>query len=456
MFEINQIVKATGGKLYNTVDSAVFSGLSTDSRSIKEGEIFLAIRGENFDGHNFISEVVNKGAGCIIAEDFNPTVLRGVPAIKVDNSITALGDIARAHRGKFNIPVIAVTGSNGKTTTKEMIAWVLSGKSKVLSNEGTKNNHIGVPMTLLRLDESYQIAVLELGTNHFGEIDYLAGMVEPSAQAITNIGESHLEHFKDLAGVYKEKSSLYKRVCSRIILLNNDDRFLRKDIQKKRIYYRDPFIFGFGIKGRTDFRAKEIKIKEAKVEFKCSGHRYILDTLGVCNVYNALIAIAFGRIFGMGHSEISERLMSFKFPKGRLNLINHNNTRYIDDTYNSNPFSLTQALDALAKFKVKGRKMLVMGDMLELGNKSKDLHKKSGRSAAKICDVLITVGKLAKSAALAAKKSGLAPKSIFSCDSSIEAAKVLFEKFSPGPEDIVLVKGSRSMKMEEVFKTDAL
>jgi UDP-N-acetylmuramoyl-tripeptide--D-alanyl-D-alanine ligase len=454
MLEINQILKATGGKLYNAVNNAEFRGLSTDSRSIKEGEIFLAIRGDNFDGHNFISEVIDKGAACIIAEDFNLSLLKGVPAIKVKNSIKALGDIASYHREKFNIPVIAVSGSNGKTTTKEMIAWVLSGKFKVLSNEGSKNNHIGVPMTLLRLDDSYNIAVLELGTNHFGEIKYLSDIVSPPAVAVTNIGQSHLENFKNLSGVYKEKSSLYRQApLPSVAILNNDDKFLRKDIQRKQ---KNTFVISFGIKNKSDFQAKEIRSSDKKVEFKCSGHSYVLGTLGVCNVYNALIAIGFGRIFGMDHSEISKRLEDFNFPKGRLNLISFKNTRFLDDTYNSNPFSLNQALNSLAQLEVKGKKILVMGDMLELGDKAGDLHKKSGRIAAKACDVLITVGNLAKLAASEARKSGLASKAIFSCASSAEAAKVLFENFSPGPEDIVLVKGSRSMKMEEVLKTDAL
>ncbi len=456
MLDINQIIKVTGGKPFNAAGAEGFRGLSTDTRSIREGEIFLAIRGENFDGHDFIPEAVNKGARCIIAEDFDPPVLKGAAGIKVANTVKAFAAIASSHRKKFDIPVIAVTGSNGKTTAKEMIAWVLSAKFRVLSNEGTKNNHIGVPATLLRLDESHQIAVLELGTNHFGEIRYLADMVMPDAAAITNIGESHLEYFRDLAGVYKEKSSLYRRSPVGIVLLNNDDRFLRKDIREKRLRRGGQFVLGFGVKGRTDFCADGVNVKGAKVGFSCRRHRYSLNTPGACNVYNALMAIAFGRMFAMSHSEISARLSDFRFPKGRLNLVKFRDTRFIDDTYNSNPFSMAQALKTLADFKAKGRKILVMGDMLELGKDAALLHKKAGQGAAKVCDAMIAVGRLSVIAADAARAGGLSGKNLFVCDSSAEAASVLFKKLAAGPDDIILIKGSRSMKMEEVLRTNVI
>ncbi|MCX5695552.1 MAG: UDP-N-acetylmuramoyl-tripeptide--D-alanyl-D-alanine ligase [Candidatus Omnitrophica bacterium] len=447
MFKIPELLEATGGKLISGNADIGVKSFSIDSRSLKRGEAFIAIKGEKFDGHDFIAEVIQKGASCIISqrgEKKSQAVF-----IKVKDTTKALGDIARFNRNRFgHIPVIAVSGSNGKTTAKEMIACVLSSKFKVLKNEGTKNNHIGLPWTLLKLDSSVEAVVLEIGTNHFGEVEYLSGIAQANIGVITNIGASHLEYFKDLNGVFKEKATLINKLSHpAIAILNADDKFLRKEALKLR---NKPFVIGVGLKKKSDFFASDIKYISAKPGFAVNKRfRFALNTLGYYNIYNSLLAIAVGRIFGLGYSEISANLAKFSLPKGRLNLIKIKGIRFIDDTYNSNPLSMRQALGVLENISVKGKKILVMGDMLELGGLSRQLHRQALKEALKHADTLITVGAETKGCL---GKNFKLKNNIFTCATSSEARDLLLRKVGVDPDDIVLVKGSRGMKMEEVFK----
>lgn len=482
MFKIPELLEATGGRLISGSADICVKGVSIDSRTVKKDEAFIAVKGERFDGHDFIPNVIKKGVSCIIAQrdvtlargkcDFGinvggmPKSRRGVVFIMVQDTTKALGDIAAFNRARFkDIPVIAVTGSNGKTTVKEMVAWILSGKFRVLKNEGTKNNHIGLPLTLLKLDSSYDLAVLEIGTNHFGEVGYLSGIAQANIGIIANIGPSHLEYFKDLRGVFREKYELIKNLNKPgIAILNSDDQFLRKEALRKA---KRPFVLNVGIDKKGDFSAGGIRRVSGKYAFTVNKRfKFTLKALGYYNVYNGLLAIAVARVFGLGYREISSRLSSFNLPKSRLSFIKIRGVSFIDDTYNSNPLSMKQALGALGGFTGKGRKILVMGDMLELGDKSISLHAKTIKDALKLVDIIITVGKLAKSGLeknIAAKNifTPLHPKSHvyrsrgvagFTCGTSSEARDVLFKTVRAQKEDIVLVKGSRGMKMEEVFR----
>ncbi|MCU0651920.1 MAG: UDP-N-acetylmuramoyl-tripeptide--D-alanyl-D-alanine ligase [Candidatus Omnitrophica bacterium] len=371
-----------------------------------------------------------------------------IPFIIVKDTTKALADIARFNRQKFNIPVIAVSGSNGKTTTKEMVSWVLSKKFRVLKNEGTKNNHIGLPLTLLKLDFSFDVVVLELGTNHFHEIENLAKICLPNIGIITNVASAHLEHFGNLSGVMREKYSLIKNLQNpRIGILNRDDQRLEKKISGNTGRH---LIFSFAIQNRSDFTARNIHSCCGRTEFSVAEQKFVINTWGEYNIYNALAAISLGRIFGLTYLEIAERLACFEFPQGRLKAIIMRQATLIDDTYNANPFSLSAALNAFKKIETRGRKILVMGDMLELGAGKELLHAQAGREAAEVCDIFITVGKLSKFAAASAAKFGL--ENIFSCRNSCEAGKVLFNKICPVKDDVILVKGSRAMKMEGVFR----
>jgi len=471
MHKIEDIIKASAGRLICGSSDARINSVSIDSRTLKEKEVFVAVKGRNFDGHDFLEQAVLKGAACIICKAGVDNNLlkrlrkqsKKIIIIEVEDTVKALGDIANFRRKVSNVPVIAVTGSSGKTTTKEMLAWVLSSEFKVLKNEGTQNNNIGVPLTLMKIDKTYDMAVIELGTNHFGEIENLVNIALPNVGIITNIGQSHLEYFGDLSGVFKEKITLLRNLKSpHIGIVNADDDFLKKELLKVS---DNLVMFGFGLKNKADFLGKRVKSGSSGLQFSLfkEGERsgkgrysdglvnFALNTIGVHNIYNALAVISAARIFGMEYKDIALRLADFKFPKGRFNLILEDNVRFIDDTYNSNPLSLYQALEALNRVRVKGRKIFVMGDMLELGTEKESLHADAGNMINKTCDVFISVGKLAKLSAESLISCGFNTKNIFTCVSCDEAKDVLFNKLFPDKDDIVLVKGSRGMKMEDIF-----
>jgi len=453
VFRVIEIAKAVGGKLVYGPAELKISGVSIDSRKIKKGELFIAIIGRRFDGHNFIRQAVGKGASAVIAQSGKRQLSLGpkVACIMVADTTRALGDLARFHRQRFNIPVVAVTGSCGKTTAKEMIAQVLSSEAKVLKNQGTENNHIGVAMTLLKLNNSHDIAVLELGANHFGEIDYLAKITQPNLGIITNIAEAHLENFRNLKGVYKEKITLLKNLKPpRIAILNADDKNL------KNIRSKDFFPVTYGTKKDCDFFISKLELKfnsKARLEFMVNSARKMgLNTIGTVNIYNALAAITVARILGRTYRSIKRSLAGFNFPSGRLKLLKLKNLSFIDDTYNANPASLKEALGALERIRVRGRKIVVLGDMLELGGQASGFHREIGNYIARICDAFISVGELTRITARSAFKSGLNKKCIFHCKDSLGAGELLFNTLKPNCRDIILVKGSRLMRMERVMK----
>ncbi|MCX5707673.1 MAG: UDP-N-acetylmuramoyl-tripeptide--D-alanyl-D-alanine ligase [Candidatus Omnitrophica bacterium] len=452
MFTVYELTRITGGKLIAGGGNIQAKGISIDSRTIKKEEIFLALKGDNFDGADYIGQAIKKGASCIIKETGKGKFKAGSCAcLEVKDSVKALGDIARYHRRRFNIPVVAITGSNGKTTTKEMVSWALSKKFKVLKTEGTKNNHIGLPLTLLGLSPQHQVAIVELGTNHFGEIENLASICLPNIGLVTNIGPSHLEYFGNVQGVLKEKYALVENLSApAVAIINADNRLLRRKLSTSG---KTGLILGFGTSKYSDFRITRLERARQGIEFQVNGQRkIILPTIGAHNVYNALAAISIARILGLSYDEIAARLTHFEFPSGRLKLRKFDSAKFIDDTYNSSPASLKQALYALEDFPSFGSKIVVMGDMMELGVDKEEFHYEAGKQIARVCDKFIAVGKLSKVAANAARHSGFDTRNLFSCGCVEEARELLFNKISPKKEDVVLVKGSRAMKMEKIFE----
>ncbi len=449
MFKIRELLEATAGLLLSGRKEAEVKGISIDSRTTKLGDLFIAIKGSHFDGHDFIQEAIRKKAAALIVEK-RLDIRSDIPLILVKDTIRSLGDIAHFYRKRFSAAVIGITGSNGKTTAKDMAAFLLGTKFRVLKNEGTQNNQIGLPLTLLKLNNSHNLVVLELGTNHFGEIAYLSKIAQANMGAILNIGPSHLEFFHNLSGVFKEKYDLIRSLISPYIgILNSDDRFLNLAIKKTK----DRLIIGFGIKNKCEFRARDIRLDKDGLRFKLNKYEIRLNTLGPFNVYNALSAIAIARIFGIDYPDIILRLKRFRFPQGRLQIKRIRKAMFIDDTYNSTPPSLNQALNVLKNIKTKGKKIMIMGDMLELGGYSKKFHQQAGEQISQICDIIISVGALAKVASLTALKKGFDRNSIFSCESIKEAKDILFNIIKPASGDIVLVKGSRLMRMEEILKS---
>ncbi len=444
---IPEVLQATGGVLLQGRKAVTFRGISTDSRTLQAGDLFIAIAGEKFDGHHFVNEVAKKSPVMIVAKR-GLRVAHGATVIYVKDTVKALGEIALAHRQKFKIPLIAITGSTGKTTTKEMVAQVLRTKFRVLSNFGTHNNHIGVPMTLLKLTNDHQIAVLELGTNRCGDIRWLTHVARPTVAVYTNIGESHLELLKTPQGVLREKLELAKNMPQKSMIIVNADnpylaKFSEKDLRRK--------IIRFGIDSKADYRATDCQvIKNQNLQFTVN-RRYLMSlrTPVMENVYNALAAISCGRLFQISYNDIKSALAWMEFPKGRQAVQRLGDYWLIDDTYNANPVSLRSAIGTLARLKTNGRRILVCADMLELGTKSQTLHSAIGEFVAEAnIDSVFTFGKFSRfiSATARAKSSRLAVRHFISLP---RLHGYLKQYCRPG--DAILVKGSRSMHMEQTI-----
>jgi len=433
-------------------------GVSTDSRSTKPGDVFFAIRGERFDGHDFVRDAFSRGCVTAVVEES----FRGgeqewskLPLIYVENSVRALGQFARRYRRKFDIPVLAITGSNGKTTTKEMVGTVLKQKWNVLKTEGNLNNQIGIPHTLFRLERKHEVAVVEMATNHFGEIEYLCTVAEPTHGMITNIGRAHLEFFGDLHGVAKEKAKLFEWLgATGTGFVNTDDRL----IVEKAKTLRHKFTYGFQGK-RVNVTGRFLGLNEAaQPKFSFGGHplsrsyKVQLKTTGKHTVENALAAAAVGVYFGVSPKKIRSALENYRPRHQRMEVMKVRGVTILNDTYNANPDSVLSALRTLDAMKCTGKKIVVLGDMLELGTASEREHRRVGEEVARLgVHHLLTYG--LKSSATA-KASGATRARHYEEKPALMAD--LAELVAVG--DVVLVKGSRAMKMEEVvtFLADRL
>lgn len=446
MFNIKQLLQATGGQLVSGQSDLKVKGVCIDSRKVDPGELFIAVKGDLFDGHDFLEDVIKRGARALIVHKPIKIDNPKVAVICVKDTVRALGDVARFHRLRFDVPVIALTGSAGKTTTKEMLGVVLAKKHKVLKNEGTQNNHIGVPLTLLKLRTSHTIVVLECGTNQPGDIAWLADVGRPDTVIFTNIGESHLEKLKTPSGVLKEKVNLTKFMQKGgTVVLNQDDALLSKWGQKAKALN----IISYGIKQEADLVAKNITIIKGRyLSFTIGKENIELRSCGVNNIYNALAVFVVSKRYSVAPAVIAKALKSFDFPRGRGSIVPLGRGWLIDDTYNANPVSMRSALQTLDALNVATKKIFVAADMLELGAREIDLHRGVGKAvASSTVDVLITVGKRARYIASEARKLKKRLK-VIACADMESAQRAIAGVLANG--DAVLIKGSRRMKMEHL------
>jgi len=447
-FGIGDILEATGGCLTKGEAGLAVTNISTDSRTLNKGDLFVALVGEKFDGHNFISQALKRGASGVVVsrdiQDIDPQII-----IIVNDTLKALGDIARAYRKRFDIPFIGITGSNGKTTTKDMTWTVLSRKYSVLKNEGNLNNAIGVPLTLFQLSKTHEVAIIEMGTGSPGEMGHLIEIVCPDIAVMTNVGPTHLEFFGSIENIAAEKAILTKAANSAV--LNADDPLvlaMSENIHGRIIYY--------GL-AKADVIADGIdQDKQGMVSFNLAINgetiRIELPHIGIHSVYNCLAAASVGVLFDIDLVEIKRALeLSTGVPK-RMEKFMVNGFTIIDDTYNSNLASLRAALNALTNMKSDGRRIAVIGDMLELGDLSDKLHWEAGLFIAdSSVDLLLTVGDRATRIADAALFSGISKDKVFAFKDNSEVALQLHAILHDG--DTVLIKGSRGMKMEQIVDT---
>ncbi len=436
---LSGVAAAVHGRLVG--DDAPFGMVSTDSRSIEAGALFVAIHGDHFDGNDFVAAASASGAAGALVSRLADVAL---PQITVADTRLAFGNMAQAWRHNFSVPVIAVTGSSGKTTVKELIASILGCGRQVCVTPGNLNNDIGVPLTLMRANDRDGALVIELGANHAGEIDYLSDLVEPTIGVITNAGEAHLEGFGSLEGVADAKGELLEHLPpDGTAILNADDQFWPQWRSRSRARN----VVSFGLSASADCRVL------GEPRFGSAGSRFDmrlpngdvvaveLPLLGIHNVANALAAAAAAAAAGASNADIRSGLEAVRPVRGRLRTIaGRGGTTLIDDSYNANPSSVRAAVDYLSH--MSGRRVLVLGDMAELGPGAESLHREIGEYATGKIDVMIAVGDLA---AIAARAFG---GTSYALASNREAAAVLEDWLDPSLT--VLVKGSRVMRLEEV------
>lgn len=451
MFTLTEIITATGGRLIGSATGEV-SGVSTNSRTINAGELFVPLRGERFDGHTFIPEIAAKGVTALLANESwlkDHSIPDKLTCIAVKNSLRALGNLAAYRRHRFDIPFIGVTGTNGKTTVKEMLATILELTGPGLKTAGNLNNLIGLPQMLLQLRPEHRWAVLEMGMSEPGEIDRLATITSPGVGIVLNALPAHLQSMGTVEAIATAKGELLQRISDKgLAVVNADDprvASLPQNPSARRI--------SFGI-NRGEVRAREIKLlglegQRLQIVTPKGEISVHLRACGRHNAYNALAATA-ALLEKVDLSTIASGLEAFSPYKGRFQTEQLNGITIIDDTYNSNPASTKAALETLSQIADKGHRIAVLGDMLELGDHAGEAHLGVGAVAGRNADRIYLMGKLmtvycAEGALLA----DMPPESVFRCGSHSEIAEQLHQSMRHG--DVLLIKGSRGMAMENVI-----
>lgn len=444
---IGEIIAATGGNLLSGNTDQIINSVSCDSRNIGENALFVPLKGENFDGNDFIEAAFENGAVVsFVSSYYDSSKITGA-LIEVEDTLKAMQDLAKYYRSKFDIPVIGVTGSVGKTTTKEMIASALSTTMKVFKTEGNHNGQIGLPLTIFNLDKSYEVAVFEMGVSKVGEMEILSDIANPDIGVITNIGMSHLENFETTETTCREKLKIVRKPNA-VLYLNGDSPILAQGSENTT----NEVIF-FGINGDYSYKCQDVYASNDFTNFTLVTQDFrdeiSIPCLGIHNVYNALAAIAIALRMGIHLEDIKSGLSTFHNMAMRQQISTLNGVTIIDDSYNASPDSMKSAISVLKQVE-GGRKIVVMGDMLELGENSADAHRDIGRyMSIEGIDALITVGERSKYAASGARSANQDIQ-IFECDDNDEAFEILRDMVAR--DDKVLVKGSRGTHTERIVQ----
>ena len=448
---VKDLLQATNGNLISGNELDEINNIAIDSRKAKLGDVFIAIIGENLDGHKFMQSALDNGCKTFIKNRSNSIKFESsdINLIEVDDTTIALGDIAKYYKEKFVIPYIGVTGSVGKTTTKDMIYAAISNNFDTLKNEGNFNNHIGVPLTLFNLNKKHECAIIEMGMSNFNEIEYLANIVNPKIGVISNIGLSHIENLGSQDGILKAKLEITTNFDeNNILIVNGDDEYLSK-VCKEDCNYN---LKTFGFNSNNDVYCTEYIMSEDSINFKCiidgKEEAIFIPTVGKHNIYNAMAAILVGLTLGMELEDIKLGLRGFTASKMRLDIFKKDDLTIINDAYNASPDSMKAALDILGRYEK--RRVAILGDMFEMGEHSEYGHRLVGESSINNVDILITIGDMSKFIGYEAKKLGLDNNNIHHFENkelAIESLNNLINK-----DDVVLVKASRGMKLEQIVE----
>ncbi|MGL5757106.1 MAG: UDP-N-acetylmuramoyl-tripeptide--D-alanyl-D-alanine ligase [Paraclostridium sp.] len=448
---IKELVVASNGTLVKGNELDEIKNIVIDSRRATVEDVFIAIIGENLDGHKFMQAALENGCKTFIKNKSNgiKIVSSDINLIEVEDTTKALGDIAKFYKEKFNIPYIGVTGSVGKTTTKDMIYAAISNEFNTLKNEGNFNNHIGVPLTLFNLNSKHECAIIEMGMSHFNEIEYLANIVNPKIGVISNIGLSHIENLGSQEGILKAKLEITSNFDkSNTLIVNGDDEYLKK-ICKDELGYD---IKTFGFNKNNDIYCLDYSINEESLRFTCfienKEVEIFIPTVGKHNIYNAMAAILVGLSLGMDLDDIKNGLRNFKASKMRLDIIKKDDLTIINDAYNASPDSMNAALDILGRYEKK--RVAILGDMFEMGEHSEYGHRLVGGYAINNVDVLITIGESSKYISDEAIELGIDKLNVhhfYNKETAIEKLNDII-----GKDAVVLVKASRGMQLENIVQ----
>ena len=447
------VAAATGGRLVSGAGSTRIEKVSIDSRTVSAGDFFIAIRGERFDGHSFVSEAIATGAIGVLVEHGTAVAHAGsTVVIEAADTTRALQDVARFVQRNSGTRIVAITGSAGKTTTKEICAEMLSAKYQVFRNQGNLNNHIGLPLSLLELRRGPEVAVVELGMNHPGEIRTLVGIAEPAVRVWTNVGDAHIGFFESADAIADAKGELLEQARPDDVLVANadDGRVLAR---ARRFAGR---LVTFGVDADADVQARDVEMRglegtRATIRTPAGEFRLHTPLLGLGNLANVLAATAVAVTLGVPLDAIAERAATLRAAHRRGELLRlPGGITLIDDSYNSSPTALRGSLDTVGAATGSARKLAILGEMLELGEHSNRLHQECGRAAAGAgLDFLVAVGgDPARELAGAAVHAGMIPSCVVHVPSKLEAGDLALQRIRPG--DLVLVKGSRGIGLDAV------
>ncbi|MEN8849052.1 MAG: UDP-N-acetylmuramoyl-tripeptide--D-alanyl-D-alanine ligase [Akkermansiaceae bacterium] len=441
-YPLQILASAMNGTLLNVQDegeTVVTSGVSTDTRSIAEGSLFFALRGENFDAHNFLDQAGS--AAALVVQDENKVPSERA-AILVDSTLTALQMLARWYLAELNIPVIAITGSNGKTSTKDFVRSVISQKFRAHATLGNFNNHIGLPLTVLALEPEHEVAILEMGMNHSGELAPLCEIAPPAVSIITNIGSAHIEHMGSIEAIAEEKGTVARALKPEGTLVIPSDCAHQPQTTGRTLFVGDGPVRAENIVTDTEGSRFDLVIDDlGRIATS-------IPVTGKHMVSNALLAAGAGFTMGLSLEEISKGLAETTLTSGRLRQYDHAGIAVIDDTYNANPESVIAALETLAALPGEGKKTAVLGMMAELGDHAEAAYERVGQLAAAKNLSLVVVGEPAETIATAARNAGGAVDFF----PNVDAAASFLKTYSASG-DLVLFKGSRAAAMERVMQT---
>nr|WP_276536750.1 UDP-N-acetylmuramoyl-tripeptide--D-alanyl-D-alanine ligase [Tissierella carlieri] len=440
-----------GSGLQEQYETLMIQGVSTDSRNVNAGQLFIPLVGENFNGHDFITMAIGKGAVASLWNHDEPKPDLDFPFIIVEDTVLALQQLARSYREELNTKVIGITGSNGKTSTKDILASILKTQYKTHKTLGNFNNYIGLPLTILSMDEDTEMAVLEMGMDNFGQIELLTSIAKPDAAVITNIGEAHLEGLKTKENIAKAKLEILKGLKPNdLFLYYGDDSLLKNEVEHISMNYQ---VMTYGTKDYNNYQPEIVFVNETGDSFflrEPSSPQFFLPMLGEHQVLNATAAIAVARYFGVSYENIEKGLLNVEKTGMRNELIKGNGFTILNDSYKSNPSSVLAALDTMYSMLGYSQKIVVLGDMLGIGDDEINMHKDIGLkiNSDKI-DYVFTFGDLAKYIAETAKLR-FGKDQILSFDSKSDLIKKVKEIVKP--DALVLVKASRPLAMEEVVE----